>query len=64
VLDVRDGLLEQLADVVVMQVVDDASAVALAHHESEMSAKPTDLLSPVRHVFSLAEQTFMCAGVR
>jgi hypothetical protein len=37
VLGVRDGLLEQLADVVVVQVVDDASAVALADHESEMS---------------------------
>jgi hypothetical protein len=64
VLDVRDGLLEQLADVVVVQVVDDASAVALADHESAMSQLPNDLLSPVRHVFSLAEQTFMCAGVR
>jgi hypothetical protein len=29
-----------------------------------MSQLPNDLLSPVRHVFSLAEQTFMCAGVR
>ena len=39
-LDVRDGLFEQLADVVVVEVVDDPSAVALADDQPEVAQQP------------------------
>src|SRR3954462_13142816 len=40
VLDVRDGLLEQLADVVVVEVVDDAAAVAVPDDKAEVAQQP------------------------
>ena len=40
VLDVPDGLFEQLADMVVVQVVDDAATVATADHEPEVAQHP------------------------
>src|SRR3954449_11105893 len=40
VLDVRDGLFEQLADVVVVEVVDDAATVAVPDDKSEVTEQP------------------------
>ena len=39
-LDVRDGLLEQFADVVVVEVVDDPPAVALPDYQPEVAQQP------------------------
>ena len=36
-LDVKDGLVEQLGDVVVMQRVDDAAALPVADHKTEVT---------------------------
>src|SRR4051812_6414855 len=40
VLDVRDGLFEQLADVVVVEVVDDAAPVAAPDDQAEVPQQP------------------------
>ncbi len=40
VLDVADRLLEQMRDVIVVEVIDDASAVAVPDHEPEMTQQP------------------------
>jgi hypothetical protein len=40
VLDMRDRLVEQMRDVVVVEVVDDAAAVATANDESEVPQEP------------------------
>jgi hypothetical protein len=37
VLDVRDGLFQQLADVLVMELVDHAATLALAEDEAEVT---------------------------
>ena len=39
-LDVRDDLLEQVGDVVVVELVDDLAAVALAGDEPEVAQQP------------------------
>lgn len=39
-LDVRDSLLEQLPDVVIVQRVDHPAPLARAHHKSKMAKQP------------------------
>ena len=60
-LDVRDRLLEQLADVVVVEVVDDPSAVALPDDQPEVAQQAQlmghrDAPCPRRSASSLTEQ--------
>lgn len=40
VLDVRDRLIEEMRDVVVIEVVDNAAALAAADHEPKMAKQP------------------------
>ena len=40
VLDVRDHLFEQVGDVIVVELIDDLAAIALADHEPEMAQQP------------------------
>jgi hypothetical protein len=49
VLDVRDRFVEQMGDVIVVQVVDDAAPVATSDHEPEM-AKQSQLVRDRRRL--------------